>query len=57
MKLLRPDKVVAEVAAIREWIDEDNPEAGERFVAAVLAGCSVLLQHPFLGRPRTFDVV
>ena len=56
MRLLFPESVVADVAASREWIAEDNPDASERFVSAVRAGCEVLLQHPQLGRPRSFTV-
>ncbi|MEY2408905.1 MAG: toxin ParE1/3/4 [Verrucomicrobiota bacterium] len=57
MKLFIRDEVVEDVEGIKRHIAADNVEAANRFGPVVLAASDVLLAFPYIGRPRTFNLV
>jgi len=52
-----------DLAAIRDWIAEDDPRAAERVVSRIIQTAMMFAQFPMLGRPgqiqgtREFSVV
>jgi toxin ParE1/3/4 len=57
MKLSIRDEVIEDVENIKRFISNDKEEAANSFGPAVLAAWDVLLAFPYIGRPRTFNLV
>ena len=44
-------EAVADLASIRAYIAEDNPDAASRVAVRLVAACDRLEAHPYMGRP------
>jgi toxin ParE1/3/4 len=51
MRIIWSETAIANLVDIRQYIEQDKPEAARRLAQRILASVERLAQHPHLGRP------
>ena len=51
MQVVLTDRALADLAALRDYLAEENPTAARKQAALVLSRIALLAEHPLLGRP------
>lgn len=51
MKIVWSRRAAAHLVAIREYVEQDNPEAAGRLARRIREAVEQLARHPLMGRP------